>query len=39
MVAAYDDAYVRVDGRWCFQSRRLDVRYSGPGDLSGRFAP
>ena len=37
LLAYYDDEYVRRDGGWRFSSRRLVLRYAGPGDLSGSF--
>ena len=37
LLAHYDDAYVRRDGRWVFASRALVPLYQGPPDLSGHF--
>jgi hypothetical protein len=37
LLANYDDTYVRVDGQWLFASRRLNVQYQGPPDLSATF--
>lgn len=37
LLAHYDDTYVRVDGRWLFNSRELVVHYGGPQDLSADF--
>jgi SnoaL-like domain len=37
LLAYYDDAYVRIDGRWLFASRELVISYGGPPDLSGSF--
>jgi len=37
LMAHYDDTYRRVDGRWLFARRFLQVHYGGPADLSGDF--
>ena len=37
LVAHYDDAYTRVDGRWKFARRFLQPHYQGPQDLSAPF--
>ncbi|MCP4224200.1 MAG: nuclear transport factor 2 family protein [Actinomycetia bacterium] len=37
LLAHYDDAYVLIDGRWCFAERSLVVHYAGPPDLSAPF--
>jgi len=37
LLASYDDEYRRVDGRWSFSRRFLDVHYRGPVDLSADF--
>ena len=37
LLAYYDDAYVRVDGKWLFSSRELVIQYGGPTDLSADF--
>ncbi|MBK01568.1 MAG: hypothetical protein CL464_03785, partial [Acidimicrobiaceae bacterium] len=37
LLAHYNDTYVRVDGRWLFNSRELVIHYGGPQDLSGNF--
>ncbi len=34
----YIDDYARIDGQWCFKSRRFSALYRGPADLSGEFA-
>lgn len=38
LLASYDDEYRRIDGRWLFSRRYLDVHYRGPADLSADFA-
>lgn len=38
LLATYDDAYVRLQGRWLFARRALRVHYQGPPDLSGPWA-
>ncbi len=35
----YSDEYTRAEGAWRFASRRFDVLYGGPADLSGAFLP
>lgn len=35
----YHDEYVRSDAGWRFQSRRMQLLYQGPPDLSGRIVP
>jgi ketosteroid isomerase-like protein len=37
LLAHYDDAYVRVDGRWRFARRFLQPHYHGAPDLSDEF--
>lgn len=37
LLAYYDDAYLRVDGEWLFESRELVIQYAGPPDLSAPF--
>jgi hypothetical protein len=37
LLAHYDDTYVRVGGRWVFESRELVPHYMGPQDLSADF--
>ena len=37
LLAHYDDTYVRVDGRWLFNSRELVPHYAGPQDMSADF--
>ena len=38
-LGVYHDEYTRTDGAWRFASRRFDVLYGGPADLSGAFMP
>ena len=38
-LGVYHDAYTRAAGAWRFASRRFDVLYGGPPDLSGPFLP
>lgn len=37
LLAHYDDTYRKVEGRWLFARRFLQVHYGGPADLSGDF--
>ncbi len=37
LLAYYDDAYIRIDGDWLFESRELVIQYGGPQDLSADF--
>jgi hypothetical protein len=37
MIALYHDVYRRTPEGWRFASRRLEVVYQGPPDLSGRY--
>lgn len=37
LLAHYDDAYIRVDGRWLFARRFLQPHYSGAADLTDAF--
>jgi len=39
MIGTYHDVYVVEDGEWKFASRRIDVQYMGPADLSGKPMP
>ncbi len=36
---AYDDEYVRENGRWLFARRNYQALYQGPQDLSGTYTP
>lgn len=37
LLAHYDDAYIRADGRWLFARRFLQPHYSGAPDLTDAF--
>jgi ketosteroid isomerase-like protein len=37
LLAHYDDMYRKVEGRWLFARRFLQVHYGGPADLSAEF--
>jgi hypothetical protein len=39
MIGTYQDVYVVEAGAWKFESRRIDVQYMGPSDLSGAPMP
>lgn len=39
MLGTYHDVYVIEDGEWRFLSRRMDIQYMGPSDLSGMPMP
>ena len=39
ILSRYEDAYVRQDGQWLFQSRRYQFLYRGAADLSGSYTP
>jgi len=38
-IGVYDDEYVREDGAWRFASRRFQLLYAGPPDLSAQPHP
>ena len=38
-LSRYLDTYSKVDGEWLYQSRRYELIYRGPADLSGEYTP
>lgn len=38
-LGVYHDEYTCADGAWRFASRRFDLLYGGPADLTGTFLP
>jgi len=37
LVSRYIDTYSRVEGQWQYQSRKYEILYHGPTDLTGTF--
>ena len=39
LLGTYHDEYIVEDGAWRFLSRRMEIHYMGPSDLSGTPMP
>lgn len=39
ILSRYLDSYRKVDGHWLYQTRRYELIYHGPADLSGNYTP